>query len=67
VQEDTYTPPRETLAIASSRSNSEALGHPRAAFHPCKCGLCRGTAAIAAALIDYDDVEVAAGTTTRRR
>jgi hypothetical protein len=70
---DVCTPPRETLAAASCRSNSEAqatrvvLAHPRAAFHPCMCGLRRGVAAIVAALIECDDVEFAAGTTTRSR
>jgi hypothetical protein len=65
--------PRETLATASSRLNSEALdmrvvlAHPRAMFHPYTCGLCSGTAAVAATLIGYDDVEVATGMTTRRR
>jgi hypothetical protein len=65
--------PCETLAIASSRPNSEALAacmvlaHPRAAFHPCMCGLRRGAAAVATALIGYDDFKVVAETTTRRR
>jgi hypothetical protein len=64
-----YTPPRETLVVAASRLNSEALAtrvvlaHPRVTFHPCMCGLCGG----AAVLIGYDHVEVAARTTTRRR
>jgi hypothetical protein len=64
-----YTPPCETLAAISSRPNSEALAtrevlaHPWAVLHPCTCGLCRG----AAALIGYDDVEVAVRTTMRRR
>jgi hypothetical protein len=31
------------------------------------CGLRGGTAAVAAVLISYDDVEVAVGMTTRRR
>jgi hypothetical protein len=54
-------PPRETLATTSSRPNSEApaarmmLAHPRTTFHPCTCGLCGGAAAVAAALIGYDD------------
>jgi hypothetical protein len=66
-------PPRETLAATSSRSNSEALAtrmvlaDSHAAFHPYMCGLRRGAAAVAAALIGYDDVKVAAKTTTRRR
>jgi hypothetical protein len=70
---DVCIPPRETLAAASCRSNSEAqatrvvLAHPRAAFHPCMCGLRRGIAVIVAALIGCDDVEFAAGTTTRSR
>jgi hypothetical protein len=68
-----YMPSRETLAAASSRSNSEALAtwlvlaHPRAAFHPCTCGLCRDAGAVVAALISYDDVKVVAETITRRR
>jgi hypothetical protein len=64
----------KTLAVTSfSRSNPETLfvwevlAHPYAAFHPCMCGLCGGTAMIVATLIGYDDMEVAAGTTTRRR
>jgi hypothetical protein len=67
-----YTPPRETL-VAASRSNFEVLAahmvlaHPHTVFHPCTYGLYGGVAAIAAALIDYDDVEVAAGMTTKRR
>jgi hypothetical protein len=68
-----YMPSRETLVAACSRSNSEALAarvmltHPRTTFHPCMCGLCRGAAAVAAALIGYDDVKVVAGMTTRRK
>jgi hypothetical protein len=42
------------------------LAHPRTAFHPCTCGLHRGANVIVAALISYDDVEVAIWTTTRR-
>jgi hypothetical protein len=70
---DAYMPPRETLAAASSRLNFEALAacvvlaHPHTAFHPCMCRLHRGIVAVAAMLIGYDDVEVAMGTTTRRR
>jgi hypothetical protein len=66
-------PPRETLAITSSQPNFEALAtrvvlaHQCAAFYPCTCGHRRGAGVVATALIDYDDVEVAAGTTTRRR
>jgi hypothetical protein len=68
-----YTPPCETLAAASSRPNFEALNvrvvlaHSHAVFHPYTCGLRGGTAAVAAMLIGYDDMEVAAGMTTRRR
>jgi hypothetical protein len=68
-----YMPPRETLAATSSRSNSKArttcvmLTHSGVVFHPCTCGLRRGTVMVAAVLIDYDDMEVAVGTTTRRR
>jgi hypothetical protein len=59
---DAYTPPRETLAAAVSRLNSEAqparvmLAHPRTAFHPCTCRLCRDTTVVAAVLIGYDDM-----------
>jgi hypothetical protein len=66
-------PPRETLAVASSRTNSKALvarivlAHPRIVFHPYTCGLRRGTDAVAAALIGYNDIKVAAKTTTKRR
>jgi hypothetical protein len=62
-------PPHKTLAAAASRLNSEApaahvvLTHPRAAFHPCTCGLDRGVAA----LIGFNEVRVPAETTTRRR
>jgi hypothetical protein len=55
-------PPRETLAVASSRPNPEALAtrvvlaHPRTAFHPYMCGLRVGAAVVAAALISYDDL-----------
>jgi hypothetical protein len=63
------TPPCETLTATSSRPNSKALAvhvmlaHPRTVFHLRTCGLHRD----AAALIGYDDVEVAAGTTIWRR
>jgi hypothetical protein len=43
------------------------LAHPRVVFHPYICGLRRGATVVAAAPIDYNDVEVAAGTTTQRR
>jgi hypothetical protein len=68
-----YMAPRETLATTSTRLNSEdlvvhvVLTHPRAAFHPYTCRLCRGTAMIAAALIGYDNVKVATETTARKR
>jgi hypothetical protein len=68
-----YMPPRETLATTSSRPNSKALAvhvvlaHPRAVFYPCTCGLRGGAIVVAAALIGYDDVKVAVGTTIRRR
>jgi hypothetical protein len=64
-----YTPPREILVATSSWPNSEALAmcvvlaHPRVVFHPCTCGLRRGVVT----LIGYDNVEVAVGTTMRRR
>jgi hypothetical protein len=67
------TQPRETLAATSSWPNSEALAarvvlaHPRAAFHLRTCGLRRGVAVVAATLIGYDDVKVAAETATMRR
>jgi hypothetical protein len=63
----------KTLAITSSRSNPktlaarEMLTHPRATFYSCMCGLRGGAAAVAAMVIGYNDVEVAVGTTTRRR
>jgi hypothetical protein len=66
-------PPRETLATTSSQLNSEALAvrvvlaHPRTVFHLRTCGLHRGAAVVAAALIGYDNVEVATETTTWRR
>jgi hypothetical protein len=66
-------PTRETLVIVSSWPNFEALAahvvlaQPRAAFHLCTWGLCRGVATVATTLIDYDEVEVATRTTTRRR
>jgi hypothetical protein len=68
-----YTTPRETLAITSSQPNSEDLAvcvvlvHPRVAFHPCTCGLHRGTATVVAVLIGYNDIKVAMETTTRTR
>jgi hypothetical protein len=68
-----YTPPCETLATTSSRSNSETLAvhlvlaHPRAVFHPYTCGLPGGAAAVKVALIGYDNIKVAAETTTGRR
>jgi hypothetical protein len=63
----------KNLVATSSRPNSEALlvravlAHIRATFHPCTCELCGGADVIAAALIGYDDVMVATGTTMRRR
>jgi hypothetical protein len=63
----------EILAAASSWLNSEVLivrvvlAHPRAAFHPYTCGLCRDIVAVAAAVISYDDVKVAIEMTIRRR
>jgi hypothetical protein len=68
-----HTPPRETLAAASSRPNPEALAtrvvlaHPYAMFHSCMCGFNRDVVVVAAALIGYDDIKVVAETTTRRR
>jgi hypothetical protein len=43
------------------------LANPHTTFHPCTCGLRGGAAVVAATLIGYDDVEVAAGATMRRR
>jgi hypothetical protein len=66
-------PPRKTLAATSSQPNNEALdarvvlAHPRVVFHPYTSGLHESVATIAAALIRYNDVEVAVGTTTRKR
>jgi hypothetical protein len=66
-------PSRETLTTTSPWPNCEALAvrmvlaDPRAAFHPYKCGLCRGIATVTVALIGYDDVKTAAEMTTRRR
>jgi hypothetical protein len=68
-----YKPPSETLAAAASRPNSEALAirvvlaYPHTVFYLCICELRGGAAAIAAALIGYDDVKVATGTTTTKR
>jgi hypothetical protein len=68
-----YMTPRQTLVVIVSQLNFEALAvrmvlaHPRATFHPCTCGLCGGAVAVAAALIGYDDVEVAIETTMRMR
>jgi hypothetical protein len=65
-----HTPPCETLAVMSSQLNSEALvahvvlAHTCTTFHPCTCELHGGAAEVAAALIGYDDVEVAAWMTT---
>jgi hypothetical protein len=65
--------PHETLHATSSRPNSEALAahvvlaHPHVVFHPCTCGLHRGAAVVAAVLIGYDDVKVAAEMTIRRK
>jgi hypothetical protein len=71
----THMPTRhhmKTLATTSfSRPNSKALAAREVdsmeAFHPYTCGLHGDTVVAVAALIGYDDVEVAAGTTTRRR
>jgi hypothetical protein len=73
-----YTAPHKTLAVASSRSNSEALAvhvvlahsastQSCAAFQPYMCGLHRGAPVVTAALIGYDDMKVAAGMTMRGR
>jgi hypothetical protein len=72
-----YTPTHhhmKTIAATSSSqpnpetlATSDVLAHPRTMFHPCTCGLRGGAAAVATALISYDDMEVAVGTTTRRR
>jgi hypothetical protein len=58
----------EILAATSSRPNSKVLpvrvvlAHTRTMFLLHTCELCRGTAAVAATLIGYDDVEVAVRT-----
>jgi hypothetical protein len=55
----------------SSQPNPEALAtcevlaHPRVAFHPYTYRLRGGIATIVVALIDYNDMEVTAGMTTR--
>jgi hypothetical protein len=60
-------------SATSSRLNSEALAarvvlaHPRAVYHSYTCGLHRSAAAVAAALIGYNDIKVAADTTTMKR
>jgi hypothetical protein len=55
------------MPISEALATCVVLAHPRTAFHPCKCGLRGGTAAIAAVLISYNIVELATRTTTRRR
>jgi hypothetical protein len=66
-----YMPPRETLAATSTWPNSEALAervmlaHSRTVFHLYTCGLRRGTAVVAIALIGYTDMKVSTRTTTR--
>jgi hypothetical protein len=63
----------KTLSATSSWPNlktlaaHEVLAHLRTIFHPYMCGLHGDVVAVAAALIGYDDVEVAVGTTTSRR
>jgi hypothetical protein len=67
-----YMTQGEALAATSSRPNSEALAtrvvlaYPCMVFYPCTCGLHRGAATVAATLIGYDNIKVAAETTTRR-
>jgi hypothetical protein len=62
-----------TLAATSSRLDletlaaCEVLANPCAVFHSCTCRLRGGVVMVAASMIGYDDVEVVAGTTTRRR
>jgi hypothetical protein len=51
----------------SSWPNYEDLAYSRVAFHPYMCKLRRDATMVAAALIGYDDVKVAIGTTTQRR
>jgi hypothetical protein len=43
------------------------LAHPRMIFHSCMCGFHGGVAAVTAALIGYDHMEVAAEMSTTRR
>jgi hypothetical protein len=72
-----YMPARhhvKTLETASSsRPNSETLvahevlAYPRMTSHPCTCGLRGSTTVVTVALIGYDDMEVAAIMTIRRR
>jgi hypothetical protein len=63
----------KTIATTSSRPDSktlatrEVLAHPCTSFHPYTCELLGGVVVVATALISYDDVEVAARKTTRRR
>jgi hypothetical protein len=59
----TYTHPHvKTLATTSSLPNPETLAacevlaYPRTVFHLYTCGLRRGAAAVAAVLINYNDV-----------
>jgi hypothetical protein len=66
-------PPRETLVATSPRPNFKALAmrvvlaHSHVTFHPYTCGLRRCAVTIAAALISYDEIKVAAETTTMKR
>jgi hypothetical protein len=54
----------KTLAATFSWTNlktlatHEVLAQPRTAFHPCICGLRRGTNTIVVVLIDYDNVRL---------
>jgi hypothetical protein len=68
-----YTPTRENHSRTSSHANPETLAarevlaHPRVMFDPFTYGLHRGDDAVAAVLIDYDDVELLHATTSTRR
>jgi hypothetical protein len=62
-----------TLAATSSQLDletlaaCEVLANPHAVFHSYTCRLRGGVVMVSAAMIGYDDMEVVAGTTTRRR
>jgi hypothetical protein len=63
----------EILALTSSRPNFEVLvahvvlAHPHMTFYYYTCRLYRDDVAVAATLISYSDIKVAAETTIKRR